>query len=154
MLITLENIQAVPCWAFDTDGNPDVLKNDIGREYAASYANDYFKFMAYLKFMTEARIDVTETISEKKLRGAFKRAGIDQYDCRISVNASPLQLIDQRKDRPDFWNIFVNQLNSALTCGGWDAYGGLSRPFRDKYNIPGLTYEEEMQRYIESQPKP
>jgi hypothetical protein len=78
------------------------------------------------------------------------------FDCNLSVKSTMNQLADMAykntlfgSGTEPFAKLLFTHLNSAVTHGGWDSSGGLSRPFRDKYKLPGLTIDE-----VRSAPRP
>ena len=156
LLIEIEGKKAVPAWQFGKDGKIDGLKLDIAREFSLE-GHSYFKFRDYIEFMTAETANISSTIPQQKLRDIFQQAGLKDYKCSLSVDATMNQLADQRDANSGFFDILIKHLDAAVTSGGWDPSGGLSRPFRDKYRIPGLTideaYEESFKRNQQN-PKP
>lgn len=143
VLIELEGKQYVPACTFGADGKVDALKVDIAREFELEGQHVFFKYVAFMKFMNEARIEIADLLlDDKKLTTLFNKAGVADFKCEISVQASMNQLADRRAENPQMYDRLISALDSALTHGGWDPSGGLSRTFRDKYNIPGLTIDE------------
>lgn len=153
LLIEVEGVKAAPAWQFGKDGRIDDLKLDIAREFALEGAS-YFRFMDYIAFMTSKNVDISATLPAGKLRDMFKKAGLQNYSCSLAVQASPDQLADERFANRDFFALLVSHLDAAITRGGWDPSGGLSRAFRDKYGLPGLTLEEDRAEAIKKTRKP
>lgn len=154
LLIGIEGKNYVPAFIFTEDGRIDPLKIDIAREFVLQ-GHGYFKFLDYLKFMTETTADISSTLPPQRLTNIFDQAGLAEYRCNIAVNATMNQLADGRHSNPEFMDILTVRLDAEVTWGGWDPSGGLSRPFRDKYNIPGLTIDESRQEHMaENEPKP
>ena len=101
-----------------------------------------------MKFMNEQKTDITALVlSQQQLSSMFNQAGLAGYRCSISVQASMNQLADHRHKIPEAFAQLTRELDSALTHGGWDPAGGLSRPFRDKYGIPGQPIHEQRTAY-------
>lgn len=148
LLIEFNGKQYVPACSFGADGKVDALKVDIAREFVLEGHQHYFKFMDYMKFMNEQKTDITALVlSQQQLSSMFNQAGLAGYRCSISVQASMNQLADHRHKIPEAFAQLTRELDSALTHGGWDPAGGLSRPFRDKYGIPGQTIHEQRTAY-------
>lgn len=148
LLIEFNGKQYVPACSFGADGKVDALKVDIAREFVLEGHQHYFKFMDYMKFMNEQKTDITALVlSQQQLSSMFNQAGLAGYRCSISVQASMNQLADHRHKIPEAFAQLTRELDSALTHGGWDPAGGLSRPFRDKYGIPGQTIHEQRMAY-------
>ncbi len=63
------------------------------------------------------------------------------------------QLADHRHKMPQAFERLTGILDRALTHGGWDPAGGLSRSFRDKYGVPGQTIDEERTAHTQAQNK-
>lgn len=153
LLIELEGKQYVPACSFGADGKIDPLKVDIAREFVLE-GMSYFKFMDYIRFMTQETADVTDILlNGRQLQQIFNRAGLGDFHCGLTALASMNQLADGRHAHPAMYDLLVKRLNDAVTHGGWDPSGGLSRPFRDKYGIPGQTIHEERMAYIAAQDK-
>jgi hypothetical protein len=143
LLIEFEGRQYVPACSFGKDGKIDPLKIDIAREFVLE-GRSYFEFMDYMMFMNTQKMDIADLVlSPQQLSGLFNHAGLAGYRCAISVEATMSQLADQRHTLPQAFDRLTGALDSALTHGGWDPAGGLSRPFRDKYAIAGLTIHEK-----------
>jgi len=142
LLIQMEGLQVVPACMFGKDGKVDQLKVDIAREFVLE-GHDYFKFVDYLKFMRDEKADIAATVPAQTLRQIFKAAGVDGYESSITVKASMNQLIDGMDAQPAFRATLLRHLDAALISGGWDPSGGISRDFRNKYNLPGLTIAED-----------
>lgn len=143
VLIELEGKQYVPACTFGADGKIDPLKVDIAREFELEGQHVFFKYTAFMKFMNEQRTEIADLLlDDKKLTTLFNKAGVADFKCEISVQATMNQLADRRTENPQMYDRLIAALDSALTHGGWDPTGGLSRTFRDKYNIPGLTIDE------------
>mgnify|MGYP007088351915 CR=1 FL=1 len=143
VLIELEGKQYVPACTFGADGKVDPLKVDIAREFVLEGQHVFFKYVAFMKFMNEERTEISDLLlDDKKLTTLFNKAGVADFKCQISVQASMNQLADRRSENPQMYGRLIAALDSALTHGGWDPSGGLSRTFRDKYNIPGQTIDE------------
>ncbi len=148
LLIEFNGKQYVPACSFGADGKVDALKVDIAREFVLEGHQHYFKFMDYMKFMNEQKTDITALVlSQQQLSSMFNQAGLAGYRCSISVQASMNQLADHRHKIPEAFAQLTRELDSALTHGGWDPAGGLSRSFRDKYGIPGQTIHEQRTAY-------
>lgn len=147
LLIEFEGRQYVPACSFGKDGKIDPLKIDIAREFVLE-GRSYFKFMDYMAFMNTQKMDIADLVlSPQQLSGLFNQAGLAGYRCTISVEATINQLADYRHTLPQAFDRLARALDRALTHGGMgDADGGLSRPFRDKYAIAGLTIDEERTR--------
>lgn len=147
LLIEIEGKQYVPACSFGKDGKIDPLKIDIAREFVLE-GRSYFKFMDYMTFMNTQKMDIADLVlSPQQLSGLFNQAGLAGYRCTISVEATMNQLADHRHTLPQAFDRLSRALDRALTHGGMgDADGGLSRPFRDKYAIAGLTIDEERTR--------
>ncbi len=143
VLIELEGKQYVPACTFGADGKIDPLKIDIAREFVLEGQHVFFKYVAFMKFMNDERIEIADLLlDDKKLSTLFNKAGVGDFKCQISVQATMNQMADRRAENPQMHDRFIAALDSALTHGGWDPAGGLSRTFRDKYNIPGQTIDE------------
>lgn len=154
LLIEFNGKQYVPACSFGADGKIDALKVDIAREFVLEGHQHYFKFMDYMKFMHEQQTDIVDlTMNEKQLSALFNQAGLAGYRCSISVMASMNQLADHRHKIPAAFDRLMQHLDSAVTHGGWDPMGGLSRPFRDKYGIPGQTIHEQRTAYVPPAPR-
>ncbi|MDP2148824.1 MAG: hypothetical protein Q8K13_04180 [Parvibaculum sp.] len=142
LLIELEGKQYVPACSFGADGKIDPLKIDIAREFALE-GQQYFKFIDYLTFMNTQKVDIADlTLSTQQMSALFNQAGLAGYRCSITVEATMNQLADHRHKLPAAFERLTENLDRALTNGGWDPSGGLSRPFRDKYGIAGETIDE------------
>jgi len=143
LLIELEGRQYVPACSFGADGKIDPLKVDIAREFALE-GRQYFKFMDYMEFMHTQKADIADlALSAQQMSAIFNQAGLAGYRCSITVDATMNQLADYRHKMPQAFERLTEHLDRALTNGGWDPSGGLSRPFRDKYGIEGQTIDEE-----------
>lgn len=147
ILIEIEGEMFAPLCQLNSKGKIDDLKLDIAREFAVS-CWDYFKFESYLNFMEKELTRLEPDVPPKKLKALFKSAGVGDYKCTLTVEANMNQLADGRRRNPSFFPALINHLKAALTWGGWEPRGGLTRRFMDKYNIPGLTIEEEHERAI------
>lgn len=154
ILIRMGDKAFVPAWSLRADGTIDGLKVDIAREFEKE-GQSYFKFLDFFKFMTEDSASINAALPKDKLKNMFRRAGLQEYKCSATIAATMNQLVDQRDKKPAFWDILIQHLDSAVTHGGWDPSGGLSRYFRDKYGIPGLTIDEaRMATQIPKPPQP
>jgi len=153
LLIEIEGLQVVPECIFGKDGNIDQLKLDIAREFSIA-GRSYFKFLDFISFMTDETADVAAALPQKSLNEIFRQAGIEEFKCSLSVEATMNQLADGRGTKPAFFALLIRKLDAALTSGGHDPSGGISRPFRDKYSIPGLTIDEELAGVIPKQQRP
>lgn len=149
LLIRMGSRAFVPAWSITPRGAIDTLKVDIAREFVLEGIS-YFKFLDYLKFMTEEKIDIVATVAPETLSALFNAAGVQDYECAISVRATMNQLCDRGfEDKKSgnrvepFAGWLFKHLDSSLIHGGWDAHGGLSRPFLNKYKLPGQTMDEE-----------
>lgn len=142
LLIAMGKKHVVPAWSIKQDGTVDQLRLDIAREFVLE-GRSYFKFMDYLKFMTEEKANISEHIQPETLSIIFHTAGLSAFDCSLNIKAKMNQLADLWNAEPFYRETLIKCLDKALTQGGWDPSGGLSRPFRDKYKIPGLTIHEE-----------
>ncbi len=158
LLINLGGKKFVPEWQFGADGKIDDLKLDIAREFVLE-GRSSFKFMDFIEFMTAKTANISSLLPKKKLGDIIKKAGLEEFKCSLSVEATMNQLADQRHANPAFRDKLFKELDEAVTHGGWDPSGGLSRPFRDKYKIPGMTIDEDRMASIQKQnskkpPKP
>ncbi|MFN7114614.1 MAG: hypothetical protein ACK4PK_09700 [Alphaproteobacteria bacterium] len=143
LLIEIEGKQYVPACSFGADGKIDPLKIDIAREFALE-GRQYFKFMDYMEFMHKHKADIADlALSTQQMSALFNQAGLAGYRCSLTVEATMNQLADHRHKMPQAFERLIDHLDRALTSGGWDPSGGLSRPFRDKYGIEGQTIDEE-----------
>lgn len=153
IVFKIETAAFIPKWQFGPGGAIDPLVLDIAREFSTPDV-DHFRFQTFLRFMTETRADITPSVPKKALRDFFRKAGLSHDQTTIEIQATMLQLVQQRRQHPEFWDVLVRHLDGAVTYGGWDPRGGLSRPFRDKYDIPGLTIEEAWAKADKDQPSP
>lgn len=149
LLIQMGRKGFVPAWTISDDSTINPLKLDIAREFVLE-GQGYFKFIDYIRFMTAEKADIGKFVSQETLSMIFYTAGVQKFDCTLSVKATMSQLADMAhknklfgSESAPFAKLLLQHLDAAVTHGGWDPSGGLSRPFRDKYNIPGLTIHEE-----------
>ncbi len=150
LLIQMEGKKVVPAWIFDKQGRIDELKLDIAREFALE-GTDYFKFLDYFRFMTVEKADIVPFLPPQTLRDIYESAGLTGVKCKLGVKGTMNWLADRRDQNEAFFDLLIRHLDAALIHGGWDAAGGLSRPFRDKYKISGETMDE---RYAAAMKKP
>lgn len=138
VLIELEGKQYVPACTFGADGKVDAFKVDIAREFALEGQHVFFKYVAFMKFMNENRIEIADLLlDDKKLTTLFNKAGVADFKCQISVQATMNQLSDRRGDNPQMYDRLIGALDSALTHGGWDPSGGLSARSVTSIKYPG-----------------
>jgi hypothetical protein len=144
LLIRLGKRNVIPGWTIRADGSVDALKLDIAREFMLESRRIYgFQFLDYLDFMTKTKADISHAVHPDTLSMMFYTAGLKDFDCKLTVNATMNQLADLYGAEKIYRTALFKKLDEVLTHGGWDASGGLSRHFRDKYKIPGLTLYEQ-----------
>lgn len=144
LLISIEGHEFVPAWSLNFK-RVDPLVLDMAREFVRE-GQSFFKFNDMIDFMENSRADISRILPKQSVKDFFNIVGLSKYRCSVSVLATMAQLTSDRAIHPEFAPILFERLDKALTHGGWDAMGGMSRAFRDKYKIPGLTLEEAYQK--------
>lgn len=144
VLIELEDKQVVPDWALDSRGRVKQFHNAIARECAHGGQHSFFKFMSYLKFMSEDMLALSVSdLPQRSIKDIFRAAGITQGICHVHVQTPMFEAADRARRNPHIMAAFIEALGVTVTrIGGMGNpnTGGLSPEFIRDYvphSIPG-----------------
>ena len=143
VLIELEGVQVVPDWILDSRGRVKPFHLAIAKEFSESGQQQYFKFMSYLKFMSEESLEFRTDLPRKSMKDVFRAVGIKQGACHVHVRTPMFEAADRALKNRVILAEFINRMGAALTrIGGMGNpnEGGLSEEFRARYipvDLPG-----------------
>ena len=146
VLIDIEGQQYVPAWTLAARGRAKKLHTAIAREFAQSGKSTYFKFMDYLKFMSEESLALrVEELPARSVKDIFRAAGVKQGVCQVQLQVPMYEAVERACGNPPLMAVLAERLAAAVTrtvgMGGPDE-GGLSPEFLQEFvpeNIPKRT---------------
>lgn len=144
VLIDIEGQQVVPEWTLDARGRVSRFQLAIAREFEQGGQHGYFKFMGYLKFMSEETLSLpVDDIPARTIKDIFRVAGVRQGTLQVQVHMPLYEAANRARKNAAVMEVFINKLGAALTrIGGMGNpnEGGLSPEFLREFvpeNIPG-----------------
>jgi hypothetical protein len=138
LLIEMDGVQAVPLWQFNGEGQISALVLDIAKEFVRAEQH-VFSFMPFIHFMAEHTVDISSALPKEKLTAAFQAAGVSQFSCGLSVQATVNQLVGMA-DRAEMRSILCKELARTVNKAFFgERPDELSEYFREKYVKPSAA---------------